>query len=104
MALMPKVKYLNPHSSARSHPSFHVSKVDFSVCGRVGGVVYMPGCGHGGTASFPVPLPSNPKVPPLFPRPAVGLWQLYSPIRTSWRQEPSVSYMWDSHAIWNLIT
>ena len=40
--------------------------------------------GHGHTASSLVPLPWNPKVPPLSPCPAIGHWQLYSPIRTSW--------------------
>ena len=34
-----------------------------------------------------VPLPRNPKVLPLSPYPAIGHWQLYLPIKTSWGWE-----------------
>lgn len=40
-----------------------------------------------------VSLPGRSKVPPLSLCPAIGSWQLYLPIRVSWRQGHSVSYM-----------
>lgn len=30
----------------------------------------------------------NPKVPPLFPRPAIGCWPLYLPIKTTGERVP----------------
>lgn len=40
------------------------------------------------------PLSPNPKVPPLSHCPAIGLQQLYLPVRTNWGRGPSASYKW----------